>query len=410
MKVLWLSNKVLSPLDSGTTGTWLEAMAQSLSASDGLQLGNISLGGVCEPSRQDLGTVSQWVMPAVLRPGGDGLPPRETVAAIVKAVDEFAPDLVHVWGTESFWGLLTSRGMIRRPALLEMQGLSLSISSVYGGGLTLLEQLRCVGLKEIVRGNSILQGRKRFERWSTLEREMIQGHDFISTQSSWMRAQVLAMNSGSTVFTTDRVLRPPFITGEQWEYHGDPVIFCSAAYSSPFKGLHVAVRSLGLLKRRFPNVRLHIAGLHQRAGLRRDGYIAWVQGEVRRLGLEENVRWLGALSAGEIVGEMRRASAILLPTYVESYCLALAEAMMLGVPAVVTYTGGTSCLARDGESALFFAPGDTAMCAYQLERILSDRELACSISNMARTVALARNDTQRIIANQIEIYKRLCDR
>lgn len=422
IKILWLSNKVLSKQDTGTSGTWLDAMARGLICSSKIELGNITEGRVRQITRQDFGQVKQWIVRSSSYIFNyDGLPARETVAEIIRAVDEFSPDLIHVWGTESFWGLLTARKLINNPTLLEMQGLKGPISQVYNGGLSFWEQLACIGPKEILRQTSIFQLKKRFEKWGKFEKEIIAGHHFISIHSEWMVSQVKAINNSASIFRTDRalryyfnengtifrsmpILRKDFYEKPPWIFSGSPTIFCSAPYPSPFKGLHIAIRSIVILKRRFPNIQLRIAGPHQLPGFRRDGYIAWINREIRRLGIESNVKWLGPLSAAQIVEELMKCSAFVLPTFIESYGVALAEAMILGVPTAVSYTGGTSYLARDEESALFFPPGDSSMCAHQLERLLTDNSLVERLSNQARVDASVRNDSAKIIQKQIEIY------
>ncbi len=405
MKILWLSNKVLTPQDCGVSGTWLDAMAGWLITSGCIQLGNITVGQVSEVVRQDHGLIQQWVVPPARTQSKDGLPPSSTVKAILKAVDRFAPDLVHVWGTENFWGLFTARSLIGSTALLEMQGLKRSISDVYNGGLSTSEQIACIGVKELLRKNTIFQAKKQFKRWGAFEREMIANHNSITVQSDWMEAQVRAHNHECCIYRTERVLRQPFYDSAPWRFSENPVFFCSAAYSAPFKGLHVAVRALAIVKRHYPSVQLHIAGAHQINGLRRDGYIAWIANEVRRLGLQDNVKWLGTLTAVQIVEELQKCSAILLPTFVESYCLALAEAMRLGVPAVVSYTGGTSFLSKDEETSLFFNAGDEAMCAHQLSRVLSDRKLSMRLSEKSRAIAFERNNPDKILSNQLATYQ-----
>jgi len=47
------------------------------------------------------------------------------------------------------------------------------------------------------------------------------------------------------------------------------------------------------------------------------------------------------------------------------------------------------------------------MCAYQLERLLTDQALAERIGKRAREIALVRNDPERIVRNQIEIYRQV---
>jgi len=408
MKILWLSNVTLTDEDHGSTGTWLGALAQRLVASGKVTLGNISSGSVPQTIRQNSGPVSQWIVPSAVPSLRTGLPSSSIIADILKAVDIFDPDLVHVWGTESYWGLLTARNIIKRKALLETQGLKFAIAPVFAGGLSWKEQLACVGMKELLRARTIPQMRRSFARWGAFESEIIESHHDIVVQSDWLEAQVRRITNLSRIFRNDFALRKPFYEARPWSYKGSPVIFCTAAYSAPFKGLHVAVRAGALLKKRFPHIEIRIAGAHQRSGLSRDGYIAWIHREAVRMGMSGHLKWLGPLSAAQIVQELQDCSAFVMPSSVEGYCLGLAEAMQIGVPSVVSFAGGAACLAKDGESALYFSPGDDAMCAWLIERVFADRDLSERLSRNARTAALARNDPDKIADRQLEIYRQAC--
>ncbi|MFZ1983079.1 MAG: glycosyltransferase [Desulfatitalea sp.] len=205
------------------------------------------------------------------------------------------------------------------------------------------------------------------------------------------------------------MLRPPFYEAEPWQPSGSQKIFCSSAYSTPFKGLHVAIRAMAILKERFPNIALCVAGAHKKKGVRQSGYIAWIVREARRLGVEKKVFWLGALSAPQIIAQLHDSALFLAPSFVESYCVALAEAMIVGVPSVVSYAGGLACLAEDNVSALYFPPGDEVMCAFQMARLLEDQELAARLSASARKMGLKRNDRQRVSADQLEIYRKIVE-
>lgn len=169
----------------------------------------------------------------------------------------------------------------------------------------------------------------------------------------------------------------------------------------------MAIRALSILKNRYPDLQLRIAGAFQRPGLRQEGYVAWLNRESRRLGVEQNLCWLDSIGAQQIAAELQDCAAVVLPTFIEGYCLALAEAMLVGTPAVVSFVGGASLLAQNEESALFFPAGDAAMCAYQIERVLMEQALAERLSRQAREVALVRNNRERIIRRQIEIYEQV---
>jgi glycosyltransferase involved in cell wall biosynthesis len=407
MRVLWFSNKMLSRNDRGSSGTWLDAMSQALIASREVELGNITFGPVREIACQDFDSVRQWIVPGNM-PLHDGLPSDRVIASIVKTVESFSPDLVHVWGTEYFWGLLSARKHIPYPVLLEIQGLKFAIAPVFSGGLTFREQLSCIGLRELMKGSTIFQMRRKYERWGILEREIISGHRFISTQLKWALSQVKTINRNGMLFHCDCLLRKPFYVAAPHAPARNNKIFCSMAYSAPFKGLHVAIRAVSILKPRFPDIELRIAGIHQKTGLRSDGYVSWVARKIERLGIVSNVVWLGVLTASQIIEEMQRCSCVLIPSFIENASLAFTEAMIIGTPIVASFVGSLPDLARDEESALFFSPGDVPVCAFQIERIFSDRNLAARLSKRARECALRQHDPERILTMQLDIYRQVC--
>jgi glycosyltransferase involved in cell wall biosynthesis len=409
MKILWLCNCPLTDADTGGTGTWLGAMARGLLDSGAVELGIIAFGQEKQFTRRDYRQVKQWLVPAGIALGRDGLPPASVVKSIVTAAKEFSPDLVHVWGTETFWGLLSARGLLTYPSLLLLQGLSGQIAKVFHGGLTLPEQLRCIGIKEMLKRRTMHAHRRAFASRGLLEAEMIRKHRFVDAQSLWGASHVRAINPKACLFSVDLPLRPPFYNAGAWQSLGRPTLFCTAAYTSPFKGLHVAVRALALLRKRIPDVHLRVAGAHQRGGIRQDGYMRWINRMTRQLGVADAIEWLGPLNAEQIVKELQTAAAIVIPTFVETYCVALAEAMIIGTPVVASYAGGIPSLGEDEKSCLFFPPGDEAMCAYQLERVLTDEALAQRLSRESRKIAAVRNDLQRIVQRQLDIYRQMVE-
>lgn len=407
MKVIWFCSNPLSEVDAGGSGTWLGAMARGLLDSGVVDLGIIALGPTKHLTRCDYGQVKQWIVPDRSPLGRDGLPPNALVQAIIAVVKEFSPDLVHCWGTEYFWSLLPARGLLPYPALLEIQGLKGQIAKVFYGGLTLAEQLRCIGIKELLKRRTMHSDQRTFARWGLREAEMIRGYRFVDVQSTWVESQVWAIAPASRIFRVELPLRPPFYEAVAWQPPGHPTVFCMTAYSSPSKGLHVAIRALALLRKQHPLARLRIAGAHQQSGFRQSGYMRWLNRMVRQMGLTGAIEWLGPLNAAQVVAELQNASAVVIPTFIETYCVAFAEAMSVGVPVVAAYTGGTAYLGRDEDTCLFFPPGDETMCAYQLERLLTNQGLACQLSRGSRTVALARNNYKQIVERQLYIYKQI---
>jgi len=107
MKILWLSTKALSERDDGSTGTWLQAMAQKLIGQEQIELGNIAEDQVKDLRRQDYGAIQQWIVPRSLSLGRPGLLPPKSAVAVRELIERFTPDLIQVWGTENHWGLFS---------------------------------------------------------------------------------------------------------------------------------------------------------------------------------------------------------------------------------------------------------------------------------------------------------------
>ena len=114
--------------------------------------------------------------------------------------------------------------------------------------------------------------------------------------------------------------------------------------------------------------------------------------------------FLGALDAGQISENLLSASVFVHPSFIESYSLSVAEAMIVGVPSVISYAGAMPELAVDGESALYYPSGDAVLCAERICRILDSDELAQKLSKNARDIALRRNSHDKGVQRQLEIY------
>ena len=409
MKILWFTNKEFIPEDDGHSGTWLQPLAEKISKSGDFELANICYGKTDRLVKRNCGNIQQWIIPYT-KPNKKGLPAKRVVEEILNIHNQFSPDIVHFWGVEYFWGLLTARNYIKTPALLDIQGLIHEIARNYAGGLSVLDQIKCIGLREIILRSNFFQDRQNLFRWGIYEKEMIKNNKNIITQSPWIEAKVKSINPTGEIFHNELALRPQFYNAAQWKPKKSTQnirIFCSASYPAPFKGVHIAIRAVARLKKEYPNIQLRLAGLQQGKSIRKHGYISWLEAEIKKQDFEKNIAWLGYLNADEIITELQLCSAAIIPSFTESYCVALAEGMILGVPTVTSFTGGTSYLARDDESALFFPIGDVEMCAYQIKKVLCDAELANKISQNSRELGLVRNDLQKIVDQEIRIYTKV---
>jgi glycosyltransferase involved in cell wall biosynthesis len=94
----------------------------------------------------------------------------------------------------------------------------------------------------------------------------------------------------------------------------------------------------------------------------------------RTLGLVDDVRFLGWLSAEELEGLWSLAAAFVYPSLYEGFGLPVLEAMARGVP--VACSNASSLPEVAGEAAVMFDPLEETAIASAVERLLSDRPAA----------------------------------
>jgi glycogen(starch) synthase len=121
-----------------------------------------------------------------------------------------------------------------------------------------------------------------------------------------------------------------------------------------------------------------ITGNHREVGLVIGGDGAArpaLQEQVKRAGLEDRVVLPGHFSRANVRWATSNASAFVLPSRVEPFGIVVLEAMMAGVPVVVSSHGGAVEIVRDGIDALVVDPFDLSALAGGIDRVLKDGAL-----------------------------------
>jgi colanic acid/amylovoran biosynthesis glycosyltransferase len=142
------------------------------------------------------------------------------------------------------------------------------------------------------------------------------------------------------------------------------------------KGQDYALQAVRLLTDRGIEARLDIIG--QGPDRRRLLY------NVKDLGLQKNVRLLGALPEGEVRQHLQQADAFCLPSLSEGISNAVLEAMACGVPVVTTDCGGMSEAITEGVEGFLVPVRDPQAMAEALALLAQNRELSQRMGQAAR--------------------------
>jgi glycosyltransferase involved in cell wall biosynthesis len=143
---------------------------------------------------------------------------------------------------------------------------------------------------------------------------------------------------------------------------------------SEAKGVGDVLEAIALLKARQIPVYLKVAG---------KGDLAAFQAKVKQLQIEEQVEFLGLVKNNAVVGLMRDADLVLVPSrhdYPEGFPMTIYEALCSRTPIVASNHPMFLRQLKHGQNAMIFSAGQAADCAAQIEKILTSPTLYETIS------------------------------
>jgi len=145
------------------------------------------------------------------------------------------------------------------------------------------------------------------------------------------------------------------------------------------KGLDTLLEAVALIAGKRPDIEIRIAGRGRDADR--------VAELTKSLNIEKNVRLLGAVSDEDRSKLLAGAEVQLMPSRLEGFGLAAAEAMAAGVPLVASSAGSLPEVVDAPHGGILVPAGDPKALAKAVQRLLDDPEARASLSSSARESA-----------------------
>lgn len=406
MRVLWFSNCVLGNSVSNGSGSWLFAMSRIISGS--VELINATLSSVDQVTYNEYDTFSEVLIPRYKLK--NGIPEEKNIKIIQETIKKINPDIIHIWGVEGFWGLLYANGYIKGKVILEIQGLMGPCYDVFWAGLNpFIVATKTLCVRDFLYPDSNLVSRRKAFKHRAQQSEFILSRcNTISTQSRWVRDHVkFLIGEQCRVHNTLRPIRQEFWDASPWQAHKNSCrIFTSMSYYLPFKGIHVLIQAVALLKQKYSNVVLEIAGVEVKdlVWYRQHAYIKYLTKLAQKLGVIDNVQFVGRLGALDLVKHLQSCDVFVNPSFVESYSASTAEAMALGVPTVTAYAGAMPDFSSNRDVALYYSPMDYTDCAAKIITMLENDMVRTKLSSNSRIEIARLCGSENVAKVQYEIY------
>jgi glycosyltransferase involved in cell wall biosynthesis len=186
-------------------------------------------------------------------------------------------------------------------------------------------------------------------------------------------------------FLTDADLSAPATAGPR-----EPV-FLYAGRLDATKGIRQLLDAFALVA---DDCELRIAGAGE------------LESEVRAAAARDpRIRYLGRIERAELLAELDRARAVVLPSiWEDNGPLAILEAQARGAALVVTERGGPPEFVRDGESGLVIPAEDVAALVDAMRRLVGDAELAWRFGERGRRDVEREHTAARHYERLLSVY------
>lgn len=172
---------------------------------------------------------------------------------------------------------------------------------------------------------------------------------------------------------------------------------------SPRKRIHDLIRAVLRLRRRIPDIHLHIVG-----PVSHPSYYKQLQELVNKYGLDEHIRFLGHVHERDVLREYRQCAVVVHAAVHESFCLSVAQGMAARKPAIVSRSGNLPDLITDGESGFVVDVGDIDAWVERIETLLLDTELRRKMGERAHARAWDFH-ASRVARATYQVYERVLE-
>lgn len=326
---------------------------------------------------------------------------KKMLPVMLNIVRSVAPDLIHIHGTEERFGQIQDH-IKNIPIVFSIQGLIAPIENKFFSGMPKADVYKYDSLYTIIRHVGIRNEYNSFVYRGEREKKYLSKAKYILGRTFWDCDVTLGFNPKRKYFVSDEVMRKPFYEKAwnklSWEKNKFTII--STISGGIIKGFEVVLQTASLLKQ-YSGIDFNwlIAGYNEKT--------KWVGIASKITSLNPamlNIKFLGRLDAEHLSQQLVESDIYVHVSHIENSPNSVCEAMLVGLPVIASFAGGTASLLKNGEEGVLVQDGDPYVLAGAIVDMYQHFDKAKEYGRKARQTALVRHNPKRIADSLIEVY------
>lgn len=315
-----------------------------------------------------------------------------------KIIEDFKPDIIHIWGSESYFGLISLITDI--PVILHIQGILNPYLNAY---LPPFFSWKTFITNKLTL-SSIIHNNINKNKWISScyrERVIFSNIKYFLGRTEWDKRVTHILNLQSHYFHVDEILREKFYN-ENFSRNIPSKLTIITTISSPlYKGFDLILKTATILKN---NIKLDFEW--KCFGNINPESIEKIVGIKHK---DVNIKIMGVATSEQLIEAELSATLYFHSSYIDNSPNSLCEAQILGLPVISTNVGGISSLIVNKKTGFLIPSNDPYQGAYLIELLYKDKSLNMQMGDMAKKDAIKRHDRKKIIQSITEIYNKILD-
>lgn len=325
---------------------------------------------------------------------------RKEVDYFYKIVNDFNPDLIHIFGSERSFGLLCST--VKVPIVLHVQGLLNPVfNSYFIPGMSKFGFLLSnnTGFFRIIYNFHTL---RLWKHACKREKLILSSCKNFMGRTSWDRALTSLYSPNSNYFYCSEILREVFYH-KKWEKERNKRFIIATTISKvSYKGFDLILKTAKLLKELTDiDFEWRVFGINS---------YRFMENRTKISAKSVNIKYCGVLPSSKLFDELLDADVFVNASYMDNSPNSICEAQIIGMPVISTNVGGiVSLIVHDENGILVSANDPWTLCSY-IKKIFNEIEYACRLGEKARQIALYRHDKNRIAQDLRNAYSLILEK
>ena len=326
---------------------------------------------------------------------------KQYIPRFKKILDDFNPDIIHVFGTEGIFSTIQNHTNI--PVVIHLQGLiNPLLNTYYPPNISKWDFiLNSNYLLSNLFASSPYFVQKKMKKMAKREEKNMKNAKFIMGRTNWDKSFSKLYAPNAEYFHVDEVLRDVFYANKiNNKNYDNGIKIVSTISPTIYKGIDVVLKTAKLYKDKFGfSLNWKIAGLYKN-----DKLLKFFEKKLNINHQDYGVECLGSLNHIDLLNVLKKSNLFIHPSYIDNSPNSVCEAQILELPVIACNVGGVSTIIKHRKTGVLVSANGIMELVIAIKECIDHPVIYNKLAEEGREMAQKRHDKSKILSDIMNVY------